>query len=242
MNSSMTPFWRSRVDRPVPRSLKRASAPVDPRSMGGAAVEERISSTGAVPEVFTNASGWVTRWAARLALPTSIFLAMRLVISRAVGSPILGFEANRWARWDSTYYQWIARYGYFHGRSCTGLTPHPVFKDARSCSDVAWYPGYSYLTRVVHSASTLSLPTTALLLAAAFSLANLIVIWVLFLRGAVHRPERLVSDLRGVLLRRRVHASVLSDLDVRLLRAPVRGTSWSIVDGHLLRSASVPPC
>jgi hypothetical protein len=84
--------------------------------MSGSAVEEQVSSAEAVrgaSERFRSVGPCSTR----LALPISVFLAMRFVIARAVGSPFLGFGADRWARWDSTYYQWIARYGYFHGRS-----------------------------------------------------------------------------------------------------------------------------
>ncbi len=87
------------------------------------------------------------------------------------------FPAPTWARWDSGNYVTIADHGYSF-RPCVDV---PNRSPDDWCGTVAWFPGYSYATRVVGWFGLEVYPAGRIVAWAAF-LAAVFILWFGFLR------------------------------------------------------------
>lgn len=90
-------------------------------------------------------------------------------------------HASTWARWDSGYYEGIARHGYevHHCRPNEGLNA-----EAQWCGNTAWFPGYPLL---IAAAAAIGIPLVPAAVAISWlaAAATLVLLWRWFLRGRV---------------------------------------------------------
>jgi hypothetical protein len=88
-------------------------------------------------------------------------------------------DANAWSRWDSEQYVSIAHKGYELSK-CEGIEG---YEPDDWCGNDAWLPGYAFLIRLVVQLGHGSFNEAGVMISAGFTLASLLVLWVLFLRA-----------------------------------------------------------
>jgi hypothetical protein len=116
-------------------------------------------------------------WGARVLPPVAAFIMARVVLHWAARTA--GYKSSltaTWHRWDSAHYLSIADHGY-EFFSCARL---PGYNPADYCGNAAWLPGYPLLVRVVSSLG-LNPERSGVLIAAAFALLSLVLLWNAFL-------------------------------------------------------------
>lgn len=95
------------------------------------------------------------------------------------------FLPTSWARYDSTWYMYIAQHGFVAVWHCGGHSIPPHLPPGNYlCGTVAWFPGYGMATRVVSWLPAISLPVAALIVAWACFYGLLFVMWRLLADSA----------------------------------------------------------
>jgi len=108
------------------------------------------------------------RRARALALGGFVLVRALGLVALAVGGSLSGLSAHeRLTRWDAQWYVHIARHGY-------GMTK--VVPDGRHLSDLAFFPLYPLLERLVHTVTRLPFADAGLLVTALASLATALVL------------------------------------------------------------------
>jgi hypothetical protein len=88
------------------------------------------------------------------------------------------FDPATWSRYDSSWYLYIAKYGYTAQWHCGGHAIPPHLPPGNYlCGTVAWFPGYSLMLRAVSSVTRMPLAEAALLVSWLFWYLFLVVMW-----------------------------------------------------------------
>ena len=120
---------------------------------------------------------WV--WFRRIAPPVFVFALARLRLWRsAIFAGADPSDPHAWGRWDSGHYYSIATRGY-ELFSCAQV---PGYDPTQHCGNAAWLPGYPLLVRALMGLH-IGQDVAGTLIAAAFALGTLIVIWNCFLEA-----------------------------------------------------------
>jgi hypothetical protein len=112
-----------------------------------------------------------------LTIPLALWIGtVAAVVALAAAYGYDPFHGATWSRYDSIHYEQIARHGYDLVRC-----PPGVWKPGAWCGDSGWFPGYSWVVRVVH---TLGVPLrgSAVGVSWFFAAATLVLLWNTFLR------------------------------------------------------------
>jgi len=131
--------------------------------------ERSLTDAEAVPPTDVGASeaGSTLRRLTSLFGPPFIAMAVAWA-TIAYRSPYSGsdlFSPSSFARWDSGQYIRIARLGYHASWNCHAkMLPVHMPPGDYLCGNTGWFPGYPAAMRVVSSITSMSIPTTGLVI------------------------------------------------------------------------------
>ena len=120
-----------------------------------------------------------SRLSRHLLPPAAALLTAWVIFAIRAGAGLGGaFDPATWRRYDSSWYLYIARYGYSASWHCGGHSIPPHLPPGNYlCGSIQWFPGYSLILRAVSSVTRMPLPEAALLVSWSFWYLFLVVMW-----------------------------------------------------------------